>query len=114
MLTQQDDGSYVYRYSEDDHCDFCLDPDPVWHFPAIPLTDPVTCTQTADGWAACDKCRDLIVTNQYTALARRGLQNPSAAVLTQISGEDAALAELNRICKLFRKARSGPPTRMRQ
>jgi len=110
-------------------CDFCLDPHPTWDFGCENFVDSGTVTPNPENdigvalgdWAACDKCKDLIVADQYERLADRSIQgqithNPDAAAAYAAS---PAIMFVNRMGMMnlhqqFRKARTGPPTPITQ
>lgn len=141
------DGTTVYQhgYGVQDHdpapvmepeeqdvilvCDFCLDPHPTWDFGCSNFVDEGSLTGNIEvdigvalgDWAACDKCKDLIVTNNWERLADRSVQgqinhNPEAAVAYAAS---PAIMYVNRLGMMdlhqqFNKARTGPPTPISQ
>lgn len=53
------------------HCDFCLTGVAAWVIPARTFTTPLTGHLSAEDWAACDTCVDLIAKDQWNALVRR-------------------------------------------
>jgi hypothetical protein len=58
-------------------CDFCHGPDPVWRFHAQPfVVDYGIGLQSASDadWAACEACRELIVTGDRAGLVDRAMQ----------------------------------------
>jgi hypothetical protein len=60
-----------WRQKTNIQCDFCTADDTAWVFAASRTSDGrlVNCLR----WVACDKCRDLIVANDFSALARRAV-----------------------------------------
>lgn len=106
-------------------CDFCLEPHPTWDFGCANFVDEASVTPdpTLDigvalgDWAACDKCKTLIVAKNWDGLADRSIRgqidhNPDAAAAYAAS---PAIMFVNRMGMMnlhqqFDKARTGPPT----
>jgi hypothetical protein len=87
-------------------CDFCSEADPAWVYPARDFVFGIS--RSAGGWAACDRCHDLIEAGDSSGLADRSLLELGRwHVLT---GEDEVelLAALRAIHLGFWASRVGP------
>lgn len=90
-------------------CDFCSGP-PAWRYPAetFNATPGQPLAQICeDDWLACDECAALIERNEWNALARRGLETPTAKDAIALIGEEATLAQIRGLHKKFRQHRRG-------
>lgn len=101
-------------------CDFCLEPHPTWDFPCGPMRRAYGTVETAvmsvGDWAACDTCKELVVSDNYEELVERiangrtGLDPETSEMLEK----SPALAVVVRITLMeqmmdFKKSRKGPP-----
>lgn len=96
-------------------CDFCLTPDPTWTYPCGPvmLAGPHM-EGSADDWAACDHCHELIEAENWPALVEHVVKTqreqpiaPDFVNLPPVISTMLVSANL----EAFRSARSGPPRR---
>ena len=126
-LDKEHDPVPVMEPAEEDVilvCDFCLDPHPIWNFGCRDFVDHQSVTPdpaqdigvALGDWAACTKCKELIVADRWDALADRSIQgqinhNPDAAAAYAAS---PAIMFMNRMGMMelhqqFKQARLGPP-----
>lgn len=53
-------------------CDFCAAPGPRWTYGCLPFNYEGINAGSADDWAACDRCHDLVEAGEWDELAERG------------------------------------------
>jgi hypothetical protein len=98
-------------------CDFCSDPNPLFAFPAkpfemqqssVPTTKPTSGSKGS--WAACGTCHDLIIHNDYKALALR------SAKMMHLKNQGVPTSLLVKSFKKlhlqFKENRTGKPIRL--
>ena len=98
------------RMSDKPVCDFCSSGDPRWEYPAsdFPVDDHAPRVASVGAWLACAECAALIEQEQWPALAKRGLQTPTARMLKRAGvNSDNVLKAVARIHQTFRHNRQG-------
>ena len=101
-------------------CDFCSDNLPLegecWTFPCEPFTYPFqiaggTGEASADDWAACDTCHDLIEDGDLKALAKRSVEKDIERHPEAAKERNVLYAMTRAMHARFMENRTGPPFR---
>lgn len=74
----------------DEICDFCSEPNPTWEFPAENFM--ANGGLSVGGWAACEKCAELVCNRRWLDLAERSLTCcPDGPFVIEVLGKPDAL-----------------------
>lgn len=101
-------------------CDFCLEPHPMWDFPCAPMQPVIASSDTAivsvGDWAACNTCKELVVSDDYVDLVERILHGRVGVdpKTTEMMEKSPALTMVVRLQLMeqmmdFKASRKGPP-----
>lgn len=95
-------------------CDFCASTDVRWTFPAasFEMSGPITPgphQMSADDWAACNTCKDLILLGDRGSLTARAMNQNSAVRKIPADMRPLMRAEIRRAHDRFFAHRTGDP-----
>lgn len=93
-------------------CDFCSAPGPRWTYGCLPFRYEGVNAGSADDWAACDACHDLIEAADWNELAERGMQSMIFHSPTPVpeSSRRWMHKKVLGMHRQFASHRTGPPT----
>jgi len=95
-------------------CDFCSSADPPWIFPserfiAASVSEGPLQQGSSGGWAACDRCAELVERREWRQLARRCVDLAvTLRLAATLVGRKAVIARVEALHQEFATHRTGP------